>query len=81
MKKLFSIIGAIVAAAAVFTVIAVILKKIKLSFSVEFADGDNAFDCACEADAQDVSVSIEDEKEDEDIITVSIEEDEGSEEI
>ena len=80
MKKLFAINGAVVAAAAIFTTIAVILKKIKLSFSIEFADGENAFDCACEADAQDVSVSIEDTNED-DTITVSIEEDEESEEI
>lgn len=62
MKKTLAIIGGIFAAASIFTVIVVILKKIRLSFTIESAD--DSFDF--EEDGGDISVSIEDES-DEDI--------------
>lgn len=59
MKKTLAIIGGIVTAASIFAVIVVILKKIKLSFSIESAD--EAFDLEDEARLGDISVSIEDD--------------------
>lgn len=58
MKKFFAILGGIVAATSVLAIAAVILKKIKLSFSIESAaDDDFGFDSD---DFHDVSVSIDD---------------------
>ena len=41
MKKFFAILGGIVAATSVLAIAAVILKKIKLSFSIESAADDD----------------------------------------
>ena len=57
MKKALAIIGGIVAAASIFTIIVVILKKIKLSFTIESADED--FDFESDYSDEDISVSIE----------------------
>ena len=57
MKKTLAIIGGIVAAASIFTVIVVILKKIRLSFTIESAD-DNF---ELEEDNGDISVSIDED--------------------
>ena len=56
MKKALIIIGSILGAAAVITAIIVILKKVKLKFSIE--NTDDGFDF--EDDHDDISVSIED---------------------
>ena len=64
MKKALAIIGGIVAAASIFTVIIVILKKIKLSFTIESADED--FDFEGDYSNEDISVSIEDDEAHED---------------
>lgn len=60
MKKALSIIGGVVAAASIFTVIIVILKKIKLSFSIESVDDD--FNFEGDYDNGDISVSIEEDE-------------------
>ena len=58
MKKALIIIGSILGAVAVITAIIVILKKVKLKFSIDnTADG---FDF--EDDHDDISVSIEDDE-------------------
>lgn len=57
MKKTLAVIGGIVAAASIFTVIVVILKKIRLSFTIESAD-DNF---ELEEDNGDISVSIDED--------------------
>lgn len=64
MKKTFAIIGGIFAAASILTVIVVILKKIRLSFTIESADDNFDF----EEDGGDISVSIEDEDIPEDAV-------------
>ena len=58
MKKALIIIGSILGAAAVITAIIVILKKVKLKFSID--NTDDGFDF--EADHDDISVSIEDDE-------------------
>ena len=63
MKKALSIFGGIVAAASIFTIIVVILKKIKLSFSIESADDEFNFEGDYSND--DISVSIEEEPSEE----------------
>lgn len=60
MKKFFAILGGIVAATSILAIAAVILKKIKLSFSIESADDDFGFDSD---DFHDVSVSIDEDSE------------------
>ncbi len=64
MKKALAIIGGIVAAASIFTIIVVILKKIKLSFTIESADED--FDFESDYSDEDISVSIESDEPAED---------------
>lgn len=60
MKKTLAIIGGVVTAASIFAVIVVILKKIKLSFTIESAD--DTFDFDDEANTSgDISVSIEED--------------------
>ncbi len=61
MKKFLSILGGIIAAASILTAIAVILKKIKLSFSIEYSD-DDLFEN--DENEKDISVTVEDEKDD-----------------
>lgn len=58
MKKALIIIGSILGAAAVITAIIVILKKVKLKFSID--NTDDGFDF--EDDHDDISVSIEDDE-------------------
>ncbi|MBE6623745.1 MAG: hypothetical protein E7621_06150 [Ruminococcaceae bacterium] len=58
MKKALIIIGSILGAAAVITAIIVILKKVKLKFSLD--NTDDGFDF--ENDHDDISVSIEDDE-------------------
>lgn len=60
MKKFLSILGGIIAAASILTAIAVILKKIKLSFSIEYSD-DDLFEN--DENEKDISVTVEDEKD------------------
>lgn len=60
MKKTLAVIGGIVTAASIFAVIVVILKKIRLSFTIESAD--EVFDFDDEAQTNgDISVSIEED--------------------
>lgn len=58
MKKLFCIIGAFVSLAAVFATAAVLLKKLKISLSIEGID-DSIVD---DNDNPDIDLSIEDEE-------------------
>ncbi len=58
MKKALIIIGSILGAVAVITAIIVILKKVKLKFSID--NTDDGFDF--EDDHDDISVSIEDDE-------------------
>ena len=58
MKKALIIIGSILGAVAVITSILVILKKVKLKFSID--NTDDGFDF--EDDHDDISVSIEDDE-------------------
>ena len=58
MKKALIIIASILGAAAVITAIIVILKKVKLKFSLD--NTDDGFDF--ENDHDDISVSIEDDE-------------------
>lgn len=60
MKKFLAVIGGVFAAVSIVAVAAVILKKIRLSFSIESAaDDDLGFDTD---DFGDVSVSIDEDK-------------------
>ncbi len=59
MKKFFAVLGGLVAATSIVAVAVVILKKIKLSFSIECADEISDFE---ESGDDRVSVSIEDEE-------------------
>lgn len=63
MKKIFAIIGGVVTAASIVTVIVIILKKIKLSFSIESVDDALEFDDNLDM-GEDISVSVEDSDED-----------------
>ena len=58
MKKALIIIASILGAAAVITAIIVILKKVKLKFSID--NTDDGFDF--EDDNDDISVSIHDDE-------------------
>ena len=65
MKKFYYIVGAVVTAAAVFAFIAVMLKKIRVSLSIEGID-DVIND---EEDNEDITLTIEnDEDDDSDIL-------------
>ena len=57
MKKFYYILGAVAAAAAIFAIIAVMLKKLRVSLSIEGLD-DNILDDT--ADEDDIILSFED---------------------
>ena len=64
MKKFYYIVGAIVTAAAIFAVVAIILKKIKVSLAIEGVD-----DITEDEDEGDITLTIEnDDVEDSDVI-------------
>ncbi len=64
MKKFYYIVGAVVTAAAVFAFIAIMLKKIRVSLSIEGID-----DIIDEEDDGDITLTIEnDETEDSDVL-------------
>ena len=56
MKKIIYIIGAFVTVAAIFTAIAIMLKKLKISLSIEGID-----DTIEEEENEDIDLSIEDD--------------------
>lgn len=60
MKKFYYIIGAVVTATAIFALIAVMLKKLRISLCIEGID-DELVD-----DAQDEEITISFDEEDED---------------
>lgn len=57
MKKFYYILGAVAAAAAIFAIIAVMLKKLKVSLCIEGLDEDILDD---DADHDDITLSFED---------------------
>ena len=57
MKKLFYLIGAFVTVAAIFATIAVLLKKLKISLSIEGID-----DEIKEEENADIGVSIDEDE-------------------
>lgn len=59
MKKFYYIIGAVVTATAIFALIAVMLKKLRISLCIEGID-DEIID---EATDEDITLSFEDEDE------------------
>ncbi len=59
MKKFYYIIGAVVTATAIFALIAVMLKKLRISLCIEGID-DEMID---EATDEDITLSFEDEDE------------------
>lgn len=64
MKKFYYIVGAVVTAAAVFAFIAVMLKKIRVSLSIEGID-----DIIDEEENGDITLTIEnDDTEDSDVL-------------
>jgi hypothetical protein len=64
MKKFYYIVGAVVTAAGIFALLAVMLKKIKISLSIEGVD-----DVIEEEENDDITLTIEnDEAEDNDIL-------------
>lgn len=63
MKKIFAIIGGVVTAASIVTAIVIILKKIKLSFSIESVDDALELDDNLDM-GDDISVTVEDTDED-----------------
>lgn len=66
MKKLFYVIGALVTAASVFAVIAILLKKLKISLCIESLEDDDALcDCAECCSENDITVTIDDDSEQE----------------
>ena len=67
MKKIFAIIGGVVTAASIVTVIVIILNKIKLSFSIESVDDALELDDNLDM-GDDISVTVEDTDEDEEDI-------------
>lgn len=67
MKKIFAIIGGVVTAASIVTVIVIILKKIRLSFSIESVDDALELDDNLDM-GDDISVTVEDTDEDEEDI-------------
>jgi len=65
MKKFYYIVGAVVTAAAIFAFVAVMLKKLKVSLSIEGIDDV----LEEEEDNGDITLTIEnDETEDSDVI-------------
>lgn len=58
MKKFYYIVGAFVTAAAIFTFFAVMLKKIKVSLSIEGIDEE-----LDENENEDITLTIEDDEE------------------
>lgn len=65
MKKFYYIVGAVVTAAAIFGIIAVMLKKIRISLSIEGID-DEILE---ETDDGEVTLSIEDDEPEDEILT------------
>ena len=65
MKKFYYIVGAVVTAAAVFALIAVMLKKLRISLSIEGID-DEILE---ETDDTEVTLSIEEDESGEEIFT------------
>ena len=66
MKKFYYILGAVLTAAAIFAIIAVMLKKLKVSLCIEGLD-DDVLD---EISDEDITLSFDD---DSDIETVVVE--------
>lgn len=60
MKKFYYIIGAVVTATAIFALIAVMLKKLRISLCIEGIDDEIMDDVADE----DITLSIEEDEED-----------------
>ena len=60
MKKFYYIIGAVVTATAIFALIAVMLKKLRISLCIEGIDDEIIDDVADE----DITLSIEEDEED-----------------
>lgn len=59
MKKFYYIVGAFVTAAAIFTFFAVMLKKLRISLSIEGIDDEIE-----DMDDGDIELTIHDEKDD-----------------
>lgn len=70
MKKFYYIVGAVVTAMAVFGFVAIMLKKIKVSLSIEAVD-----DVIEEDDNDDITLTIEndDSEDNDDLIKEEIE--------
>lgn len=64
MKKFYYLVGACATAAAIFTFFAVLLKKLRISFSIESINDDIE-----EQDNSDIEISISEEAEKEDDIS------------
>lgn len=62
MKKFYYIIGAVATAAAIFALIAVMLKKLKVSLCIEGLDDDSILDDVTE---DDITLTFDDEELDE----------------
>ena len=60
MKKLYYIIGAVVTATAIFALIAVMLKKLRISLCIEGIDDEIIDDAADE----EITLSFEEEEDD-----------------
>ena len=61
MKKFYYIIGAVMTAAAIFAIIAIMLKNLKVSLCIEGLDDDILEDI----EDEDITLSFEDEEEEE----------------
>jgi hypothetical protein len=59
MKKFYYIIGAVATAAAIFAIIAVMLKKLKVSLCIEGLDDESILDDVTE---EDITLSFDDEE-------------------
>lgn len=62
MKKFYYIVGAVVTAAAIFTLIAVMLKKLRISLCIEGIDDDMLEE---ETEHDDITLSFDDENDEE----------------
>ena len=62
MKKFYYIIGAVATAAAIFAIIAVMLKKLKVSLCIEGLDDESILDDVTE---EDITLSFGEEEFDE----------------
>ncbi|MBE6682407.1 MAG: hypothetical protein E7600_09025 [Ruminococcaceae bacterium] len=60
MKKFYYILGAVAAAAAIFAIIAVMLKKLRVSLCIEGLDEDILDDAG---DHDDITLSFEDSED------------------